>query len=164
MSQLFLAAEAARIGSAKSNPLTVADTTPVETARVAETAIAALTKYIPTEVITLYVASIAALPAIQSDYPSVTATPIYFGFAVLTPILFVLIFHNQLALNEKPYPSIWNWPWWRIFASTIAFCVWALAVPNNPFIATKSAGVLAGIGAALISTLLSLIAPIVERR
>jgi hypothetical protein len=164
MSQLLLAAEAARGRSIAATAQAAADATPADAARVTETAIAALTKYIPTEVITLYIATVSALPAMQGEWESLTSNHLYYGFAILTPILFVLIFFNQLAVDQKPYPAFPQWPWWRIFASTVAFCVWALAVPNNPFLATKTAGVLAGLGAAFVSMLLSIIGPIVERR
>jgi len=166
MSQLLLAAEAARGHSINANATAqaAANATPADAARVTETAITALTKYIPTEVVTLYIASVSALPAIQEEWKSLRSDHLYFGFAMLTPILFVLIFFNQLAVDQKPYPTFRQWPWWRIFASTIAFCVWALAVPNNPFLETKTAGVLAGLGAAFVSMLLSIIGPIVERR
>jgi hypothetical protein len=48
----------------------------------------------------------------------------------------------------------------RLIASTIAFAVWALAIP--PFIATDAGKVVAAFGALLVSTMLSLVAGVVE--
>lgn len=161
MSQIRLAAEA--VESLKVARGVVAAAPPqVNPAQVAETAINALVKYIPTEVVTLYIACVSALPAVQKDFQAVTSVRMYWGFVVLTPILFILIYYNQLAVANQPFPKFLQWPWWRIVASTIAFSVWALAVPND-FFSTNSAGVLSGIGAAFVSTLLSLVGPIVER-
>ena len=53
-----------------------------------------------------------------------------------------------------------SWPWWKLIASTIAFSVWALAVP--PLIQGDAGKVVAGFGALLVSTLLGLIGNIVE--
>jgi hypothetical protein len=47
-------------------------------------------------------------------------------------------------------------------AATIAFLVWALAVPGNPYLAGTASAV-AGLGAMLTSSLLHLVTPIFER-
>ena len=161
MSQIHLAEEAVKSlkvarGAAAAAP------PQVNPAQVAETAINALVKYIPTEVVTLYIACVSALPAVHDDIKEITSVRMYWAFVVLTPMLFILMYYNQLVVADQPFPKFLQWPWWRIFASTIAFSVWALAVPND-FFTTKSAAVLSGIGAAFVSTLLSLLGPIVER-
>lgn len=163
MSQIRLAAEAVESLKPPPGMAAAAAPPPVNQAQVAETAINALVKYIPTEVITLYIACVSALPAVMGDFPLVTPERLYWVFVGLTPVFFILVYYNQIAVSNKKFPYITQWPWWRIIASTIAFCVWALAVPNNPFISTKTAGVLSGIAAAFISTLLTLIGPIIER-
>ena len=53
-----------------------------------------------------------------------------------------------------------NWPWWKLVASTIAFSVWALAIP--PLLSGDAGKVVAGFGAVLVSTMLGLIGDIVE--
>jgi hypothetical protein len=63
----------------------------------------------------------------------------------------------------RPFPAIKELPWWKMAAATIAFIVWGLAVPGNPYIAGESGAVVAGFGAVLISTVLSLLEPIFER-
>ena len=50
-----------------------------------------------------------------------------------------------------------------MFSSTIAFAIWALALPNAPYIkGFSNRETLAGLGALFISTLLNLIEPIVK--
>lgn len=119
-----------------------------------------LTKYIPTEVITLYVAAVSAfaiLPAKEQIAPIV-----YWVAALLTPIFLVLVLMNkQAAAGQSPIPK--PWPWWRMAAATIAFLVWALAVPGNPYVTTDAMHVVAGFGAIFISTILSLLDPIFVR-
>ena len=56
-----------------------------------------------------------------------------------------------------------NLPWWKLVASTIAFSVWALAVPNTPYLNSQSGKIVAAFGALFVSTLLTLLEPIFER-
>src|SRR5690349_15665649 len=58
----------------------------------ASTALDGLVKYIPTETVTLYVAATAAISNLTSAFPSLTAFGLYWGFVVLTPIFFILIY------------------------------------------------------------------------
>lgn len=124
-----------------------------------------LVKYIPTEVVTLYVAAMSAAPALRSQFPTISSANIYWAFGILTPILLFLVYVNKRAtagLQIVPHPR--EWPWWRLTAATIAYLVWALAVPGNPYIAEPAAAVLAGLGAVFISTVLNLLEPVFERR
>src|ERR1700674_3441348 len=90
-----------------------------------------LVKYIPTESITLYVAATAAMSSFTATFPFLTPYWLYWGFVVLTPILFLLIYiGKRRSQNLSALPQqVTNWPWWKFIASTIAFMVWALASP-----------------------------------
>jgi hypothetical protein len=123
-----------------------------------------LVKYIPTETITLYVAATAAITQLTAAFPSVTAGRLYWAFVVLTPILFVLIYLGKRRSQKLPLfpdgPWWKNWPWWKLCACTVAFMVWALAVP--PLVETEGGKVVAAFGALLVSTILSLVGAVVE--
>ena len=126
-------------------------------------ALSMLVKYIPTESITLYVAAISAFSALQS-FLAVTEYTVYWFFGILTPILFVLIYlGKRKAAKLKIIPPLNEWPFWKIFAATVAFLVWALAVPGNPYIKDKTAGAVVGFFAIFISTILSVLDPIFEQ-
>lgn len=132
-----------------------------------EDSLAALTKYIPTESITLYVAMVSAQTALTSFVPWLTPSVGYAVFVAVTPVLMLLLSLRHLAvakLDWKVPPK--SWPWWSMIASTIAFAVWAMAVPGNPIIEANNAagGVVAGLAALLVSTVLNLIAPFFERQ
>jgi hypothetical protein len=123
-----------------------------------------LTKYIPTESVTLYVATVSSLVALKGT--CLTPTITYWFFVCFTPVLMLLLFLNQLAIAGKVWKiSVAQWPWWRIIASTVAFAVWALAVPGNPlkFADATVSGVIAGLAALFVSTLLNLLAPFCEK-
>ncbi len=127
------------------------------------TALDSLTKYIPTETVTLYVAAVAATPAMVSlsGYEQIGQV-IYWLFFVLTPVLLVVVLMSKRAsAGQPPVPS--KWPWWKLVAASIAYLVWALAVPNNPYITSEAAAIVAGFGAIVVSALLSLLEPIFER-
>jgi hypothetical protein len=124
-----------------------------------------LFKYIPTESITLYVAAASASPALLTMFPGLTPTVSYWSFGILTPILVLLIYFGKCRASNLviPFLLVSKWPLWKMFAATIAFLVWALAVPGNPYIRGQAAGVVAGFLAIFISTLLSILEPIFER-
>jgi hypothetical protein len=56
-----------------------------------------------------------------------------------------------------------DFPWWKLLASTIAFLVWALAVPTSPYLSGQAGGAVAALAALFISTFLSLFEPIFDR-
>jgi hypothetical protein len=125
-------------------------------------ALNALVGYIPTEVITLYVTALSADAALHSTFPLINAATILWFFVGLTPILLLLIYLSKVAATGDKLPGPRLWPWWKMVAATIAFFVWALAVPGNPYLHDAAAAV-AGFGAMLVSTLLSVMTPIFER-
>ena len=127
-------------------------------------ALSMLVKYIPTESITLYVAAISAAPALKSFSSRITETGIYWLFGILTPVLFVLIYLGKRKAAQLPtLPPVGEWPWWKIFASTVAFLIWALAVPGNPYVKSDTSGAVAGFFAIFISTILSILEPLFDR-
>ena len=125
-------------------------------------ALNALVGYIPTEVITLYVAALSAEAALHAAFPRIDAATILWFFVVLTPLLLLLIYLSKVAATGDKLPGPRLWPWWKMCAATVAFFVWALAVPGNPYL-KDAASAVAGLGAMLTSTLLSVMTPIFER-
>lgn len=124
-----------------------------------------LVKYIPTEVITLYVATLSAAPALQDLFPRIRTGDIYWGFTIVTPLLLFLVYANKRATSGlTPFPPAHEWPWWKLFAATVAFMVWALAVPGNPYVSGETAAVIAALGAVFISMILNLLEPIFEKK
>jgi len=125
------------------------------------TALDGLVKYIPTESITLYLAATAALSSTKTS-PILGPMYLYWGFVALTPILFLLIYLGKRRSQNLPLlpDTIEGWPWWKLIASTIAFMVWALAVP--PLVSGDLGKIVVAFGALLVSTLLSLIGAVVE--
>ncbi len=125
-------------------------------------ALNALVGYIPTEVVTLYVAALSAEAALHSTFTVIDAATILWFFVALTPLLLLLIYLSKVAATGDKLPGPREWPWWKMCAATIAFFVWALAVPGNPYL-REAASAVAGVGAMLVSTLLSVVTPIFER-
>jgi len=125
-------------------------------------AISVLTKYIPTEVITLYVAAVSAAPALRAFTGYIDMVRIYWVYAVLTPVTLLLIYLGKLKRANQPLPPSQFWPWWRMLAATVAFLVWALAIPGNPYVRGDIGGVLAAFGALFVSTFLTLLEPFFE--
>ncbi len=131
----------------------------------ASSALDSLARYIPTEVITLYVAASSAMPALAATFEFATPETLYWIFGVgLTPLLALLIFVGKrrgAGLRALP-PTVKKWPWWKLIASTVAFLVWALAVPTTPYLTGAAGKVVAAFGAVLVSTFLTLLEAIFE--
>ncbi|MGA7731622.1 MAG: hypothetical protein WCD37_10180 [Chloroflexia bacterium] len=132
------------------------------------TALGVLIKYIPTEILALYVPTIAAIASIGTFLTFVDATFIYWFFGVLTFFTVLLVNIAKLAADPNytgPLPwSIAKWPLWKMIAATIAFLAWALALPDNPYITTDGGRSFAGIVALFVSIFLSIFGTIFERR
>lgn len=122
--------------------------------------------YIPIEVITLYVAVIAALTsdpqaAAQAVVPIM---PVFLGFLVATPIIFWLVYAAKLKARGKNLPlSPGSWPVWEMFAATVAFAVWAFALPQRPADLEWYTPAVSGVAVLIVSTLLGLLAPFFQR-
>lgn len=123
----------------------------------------ALSRYIPVEIVTLYIAALSALPALTETFASVSDVRLYWFFAALTPVLFLLVVAGKRRRTGlSALPALRHWPWWKLLASTIAFIVWALAVPTTPYLAGPAGKVVAAFGALLVSTFLTLLEPIFD--
>jgi hypothetical protein len=130
----------------------------------AATVLDALARYVPTEIVTLYLTALSAMPALTATFAQVTDVRVYWFFAILTPILLLLVLAGKRRRDGlSPFPGWSELPWWKLAASTIAFIVWALAVPNTPYLTGQSGKVVAAFGALLVSTFLTLLEPIFER-
>jgi hypothetical protein len=125
-------------------------------------ALDALARFIPTETITLYIAASTIQAAITSTL-GLSAKGVYWLFAALTPILFLLVLAGKRrSTGLPPFPKLREWPWWKLVACTVAFLLWALALPTSPFWRQEEGRTLAGFGALAISIFLSLLDPIFE--
>jgi hypothetical protein len=101
---------------------------------------------------------------LRSVLPGFDARMIYWAFFLVTPGLFVFVYASKRATDGlQALPSPKEWPWWELFACTLAYAVWGLAVPGNPYVDSALVGAVAAFGAVFISTLLTLAEPIVLR-
>ena len=120
-----------------------------------QNALSALVEYVPAETITLYLATLGALPVLRESIPRLSAPMVYAVFGALTPALFALIYAGKRRGASKPrWPGFRLWPWWPMIAATIAFLAWGLAVPEGPFLTSASGHALGGFVAIVASTLL----------
>jgi hypothetical protein len=132
------------------------------------TALQTLTTYIPTEVLTLYVAAVAALGSDGQDHVGAFRPWLPFlTFLVATPIVVWVAFATKLRNASRSLPaSPRTWPIWEMFAATVAFGVWAFALPDTPFARFErfySPG-LAGFMVLVVSGALGTLAPLMQRR
>ncbi len=137
-------------------------------------ALSAITTYIPTEILTLYVGARAALtqtvsPVIGAaqNITSAAQNPsewMAFGLATgVTPLVVWIVYAAKLRAANSPLPlRPTTWPVWEMFAATTAFAVWATALPNSPFsyFANWYSPAIAGLAVLVVSTMLGLVAPI----
>lgn len=120
--------------------------------------------YIPTEVLTLYVAVLAAVQ--QEGHVTPTDWLAFWIFLFATPLIVWLVYGAKLKTLQKPLPlNFGAWPVWEMFAATGAYAAWAFALPNSPFteFSWYSSG-LSALAVLVVSTLLGLVAPFFQRR
>jgi len=125
-------------------------------------ALQVIVAYIPTEVLTLYVAVLTTLQSPAKE-PLWVA---FWGFLVGTPVVVWILFATKLnaAGRSKPW-SPRQWPIWEMLAATVSFFVWAFALPGNPWAQSFHwyTPALAGVMALVVSALLALLAPLCQQ-
>jgi hypothetical protein len=134
------------------------------------TALQTLTTYIPTEVLTLYVAAVAALDSSASGSSTRPPNSIYdwlpfLIFLVGTPLIAWIAFATKIKSAGRPIPlNPTTWPMWEMSAAAIAFVAWAFALPKTPFLQFKwySSGI-AGLAVILVSYGLGSLGPLMQR-
>jgi hypothetical protein len=123
--------------------------------------------YIPTEVLTLYVAVLAALDRTETSVVSDTQWITFWMFLAATPLVTWLVFAAKLKSIDKPFPlSFAAWPVWEMLAATLAFFAWAMALPHSPFTRferTWYSPAVAGVAVLVTSTILGLLSPFFQR-
>lgn len=131
-----------------------------------------LVEFIPVETITLFWLAVSAAKALAEQrvgpdkvpcHPTPEDWVVFWVALALTPVLFLLAYLSKLAPKEWPPPPWKKWPWWKAGASTAAFAAWAFAAPGNPYFQDTASVLFAWVVAAAVSTLLTLLDPIMTR-
>ena len=131
----------------------------------ASTALQTITSYIPTEILTLYVAAIGILGPLSAASDSLHRWLPFWCFLAATPLVVWLVFATKLKSAGKPIPiPPPQWPLWEMFAGTLAYFAWAFALPDSPFNQYHwySSGI-AGFLVLVVSAGLGLFAPLMQR-
>ena len=131
---------------------------PGETAAQIDTAFNVLFGYIPTEILTLYV---AVLAAVHEEKITAADWIAFWSFLVATPIVVWLVYAAKVKAAGKALPlEFAAWPVWEMFAGTVAYCAWAFALPNAPFSEYPwYSSALSGVAVLVGSTVLGLLSP-----
>lgn len=129
----------------------------------ATNALQVIAAFIPTEVLTLYVACISALHQANQVTPAEWIA--FWCFLAATPVIVWIVYASKVKAAEKPIPiALKKWPLWEMSAATIAFTAWAYALPGTPF---SEFGLyspaLAGFIVLVVSTFLGLLAPLFQQ-
>ena len=142
-----------------AKPTPPAGAGPSETAAQIDTAFNVLFGHIPTEILTLYVAVLAAVH--QTDKVTPADWGAFWAFLAATPIVVWLVYGAKVKAAGKALPlGFGAWPVWEMFAGTVAYCTWAFALPNAPFSGYSwYSSALSGVAVLVGSTVLGLLAP-----
>lgn len=128
-------------------------------------ALQVISAYIPTEILALYIAVLAALRDSTSDRADpVSVESAFWVFLVMTPVAVWFVFAAKIRASNTTEalplaPSAW--PVWEMSAATIAYVAWVVALPDSPFTGVTPA--IGGVVVLMTSTLLGLAAPVFQR-
>lgn len=87
-----------------------------------------ITRWIPTETITVYVALLALVAPLSAHSPSYTSRWVLFAIiTVATPIVVIL-----LNMAKTQSGEVFKLPFFEMIIATIAFAAWAFALPETP--------------------------------
>ena len=112
-----------------------------------------LSKYIPSEVVAIYIFGLSILGVIARELEGVPVWNWLFGLSIALVVFFVII--NWLVLKKENAET--QFPRWPLAAALISFIVWSFAIPGNPMIDTDGTKMLAGFAAVVSSYVLAAI-------
>ncbi|CTQ72774.1 hypothetical protein [Roseibium alexandrii] len=137
-----------------------------------------LTKYIPTETITFFVAAIGARQVVidswRAGHPDQDLP--WWGdpwlllivFVILTPLMLWLTaasaFKRGQNSGQIPPDAKFETPWFDMIASTIAFFVWSFSVPGLWEAVNPGVNAIAGLSALVVSWFLAMIEPFFNKK
>jgi hypothetical protein len=128
-----------------------------------KTALTKIARFIPTETVTIYLGAISASVALQTTVNWLTPQLVYWVTGIgLTPLIFFLIWAIERTKTKKL--SFSEFPYWKLSAAILAFLIWALAVPGNPYVTSDVAKMAVAFAALVISIFLDLIDQFFEAR
>jgi hypothetical protein len=136
---------------------------PVDTNSVTTT-IDRIVTYIPTEVIVMYTAAVAAISAAEPR-SSAARWVAFWVMLVASPVVVWSLYSVRVRASGQSAPLKPNsWPLLEMTFSTIAFATWAFALPDSPFseLAWYSAAVAAA-AVVMVTTALGLVVPLFRK-
>jgi hypothetical protein len=87
-----------------------------------------ITRWIPTETITVYVALLPLLAPLAQHDPSYHSRWVLFGvIAGSNPLIVIL-----LTMAKTPAGQGFSLPWFEMVVAPVAFAAWAFALPDTP--------------------------------
>lgn len=96
-----------------------------------------ITRWIPTETITVYVALLALVAPLAPHSPSFTSRWVLFGLmTAANPIVVVL-----LVMAKKESGDKFKLPVFEMIIASIAFAAWAFALPDTPLSSISGYGI-----------------------
>lgn len=101
-----------------------------------ENALSAISKYIPTEIVSLYLFGLSVIPSTSARLKE-WHIGLYLLLVILTPIMAALIYGAKLPKDAKLWGATDNDKTvlvWCLVSPTIGFLVWGLAVPENKMV------------------------------
>jgi hypothetical protein len=120
-----------------------------------------ITAAIPSEVLTVYIAIVAALAS--TTVGSAGSWIAFYGCLIAAPVVVWVLYAGQTRAKDGYLPKSPNeWPRWEMFAATVAFAAWAFALPQSPFAAYSwYSAPIAGVVVLVAVTVLGLLAPVI---
>jgi hypothetical protein len=132
-----------------------------------------IANYIPTEILSVYLAALsliaqanvsAASPGgLPSQLETIKVITFLVGFS-LTPVVVWCAFAMKIRAAGGAMPlRPTSWPWWSIFAATLSFAIWAMALPSSGIADHYLGGygnLVAGILVLVVGAMLSMFAPL----
>jgi hypothetical protein len=96
-----------------------------------------ITRWIPTETITVYVALLALVAPVAAHSPSYTSRWVLFWLmTAANPVVVIL-----LVMAKKQPKDTFHFPLFEIVIATIAFAAWSFALPDTPLSSISGYGI-----------------------
>lgn len=123
--------------------------------------------YIPTEIVTIYVAVLAAAPPAPPGKPEELLAWQLWAFGIFlftTPVAVWVLYAVKTKAGGSPLPkSPGEWPIWEMAAATICYVAWAGAMPQSPLQSLGYGQALASVVMLVVTTAVGMVAPLFQK-
>lgn len=111
-----------------------------------------IVQYIPADIVAVYVAVFALVDTDDNIFTQEWI--VAYIFLALTPFVIITAYISEVRKEQHRWPSVGQWPWFKIVVGLVAYAAWVFALPQTPAL---DWGDIAGLAQTLVLAVTSIV-------